>query len=198
MVKSTPNPQVDFFFNKKSNWQKEVILLRKIVLTTGLSEELKWGVPCYCLEKANVVLIHCFKEYCAILFMQGALLKDAHGILIQQTKNVQAARQIRFRDANEIVEQESIIKAYIQEAIELQKAGIKVQLKEVTQFDVPEEFQLLLNKSASFKKAFYQLSPGRQRGYLLYFAAAKQPATRLARIEKYKAFILKGKGLKDV
>lgn len=198
MVKGTPNPQVDFFFNKRSKWQKEVLLLRKIVLASGLAEELKWGVPCYCLEKANVVLIHCFKEYCALLFMQGALLKDAHGILVQQTKNVQAARQIRFMDANEIVEQESIVKGYIQEAIELQKAGVKVQLKEVAQFDVPEEFQLMLNKNATLKNAFYLLSPGRQRGYLLHFSAAKQSTTRLARIEKYKANIIAGKGLNDV
>lgn len=198
MVKGTPNPQVDFFFNKQSKWQKEVLLLRKIVLASGLAEELKWGVPCYCLEKANVVLIHCFKEYCALLFMQGALLKDAHGILVQQTKNVQAARQIRFMDANEIVEQESIVKGYIQEAIELQKAGVKVQLKEVAQFDVPEEFQLMLNKNATLKNAFYLLSPGRQRGYLLHFSAAKQSTTRLARIEKYKANIIAGKGLNDV
>ena len=198
MVKGTPNPQVDFFFNKRSKWQKEVLLLRKIVLASGLAEEFKWGVPCYCLEKKNVVLIHCFKEYCALLFMQGALLKDAHGILVQQTKNVQAARQIRFMDANEIVEQESIVKGYIQEAIELQKAGVKVQLKEVAQFDVPEEFQLMLNKNATLKNAFYLLSPGRQRGYLLHFSSAKQSTTRLARIEKYKANIIAGKGLNDV
>ena len=197
MLTNSPNPKVDFFFNKNSQWQQEVLLLRKIALATGLAEELKWGVPCYCLGKANVVLIHCFKKYCALLFMQGALLKDANKILIQQTKNVQAARQIRFTDASEIIELETVIKAYIQEAIELEKAGKKVQLKEVAQFEVPEEFQFVLNKNTALQKAFYNLSAGRQRGYLLYFAAAKLSATRHARIEKYKPHIMAGKGLND-
>ena len=198
MIKSTPNPQVDFFFTKKSKWQQEMTLLRKIVLTNGLAEELKWGVACYCLGKANVVLIHCFKEYCALLFMQGALLKDANAILIQQTKNVQAARQIRFTDAAEIIELEVVIKAYIKEAIELANAGVKFQLKPVAEFEVAKEFHLLLNKNAALNKAFFSLSPGRQRGYLLHFGAAKQSATRLARIEKYRPHIMAGKGLNDV
>lgn len=191
------NPKVDFYFDKAKNWQKEVEQLRTIVLDCGLNEELKWGCPCYTFQKSNIVLIHVFKEYCALLFFKGALLKDANGILVQQTKNVQAARQIRFTNVREIVKMERMLKAYIYEAIEVEKAGLKVVLKKPAEFAVAEEFQKKLNKSATLKKAFYALTPGRQRGYLLYFSSAKQSKTRESRVEKYIPQILKGKGLED-
>jgi uncharacterized protein YdeI (YjbR/CyaY-like superfamily) len=191
------NPKVDFFFAKSKEWQKETEKLRTIVLDCGLTEELKWGVPCYQLDKTNIVLIHTFKEYCALLFFKGALLKDEHGILIQQTKNVQAARQIRFTQLSEITKQKTIIKAYIYEAIEVEKAGLKVKLKPTAAFEMPDEFKKKLTANAALKKAFQALTPGRQRAYLLYFAAAKQSATREARIEKYTRPILAGKGLND-
>ncbi|MBS1915448.1 MAG: YdeI/OmpD-associated family protein [Bacteroidetes bacterium] len=191
------NPKVDFFFEKESKWQKEYEQLRKIVLSSGLSEELKWGCPCYQFEKKNIVLIHGFKEYCALLLFKGALLKDADGILIQQTDNVQSARQIRFTNVKEIVKIAKILKAYIYEAIEVEKAGLKVKLKKTSDYKIPEEFQKKLNKNASLKKAFYALTPGRQRGYLFYFSQAKQSKTREARVEKYTHKILEGKGLED-
>jgi uncharacterized protein YdeI (YjbR/CyaY-like superfamily) len=191
------NPKVDFFFNKVGKWQKELEKLRAIVLDCPLTEELKWGVPCYSLQESNIVLIHAFKEYCALLFFKGALLKDSKGILIQQTKNVQAPRQIRFTNVREIVEMKAIIKAYIFEAIEVEKAGLKVKLKKTTEFDVPEEFQSKLNESPALKTAFHALTPGRQRAYLLHFSAPKQSKTREARIAKYMRQILKGKGLND-
>jgi uncharacterized protein YdeI (YjbR/CyaY-like superfamily) len=191
------NPKVDFYFNKAEKWKKEVAKLRELVLSCGLTEELKWGCPCYTLGKSNIVLIHDFKEYCALLFFKGALLKDKSAILIQQTKNVQAARQIRFTNAKEITELAPILKAYIKEAIEIEKKGLKVELKKTTEYSVPEEFQTTLDKNAKLKKAFYALTPGRQRGYLLYFSSAKQAKTREARIEKYIPQILKGKGLDD-
>jgi uncharacterized protein YdeI (YjbR/CyaY-like superfamily) len=191
------NPKVDFFFNKASNWQKEFGKLRTIVLDCGLTEELKWGQPCYTLEKTNIVLIHGFKEYCALLFMKGALLKDARKILIQQTENVQAARQIRFTNVAEIAKMEKILKAYIYEAIEVERAGLKVKLKKTTQFTIPEEFQNKLNKMPALKTAFKALTPGRQRAYILYFSAPKQVKTRESRIEKSMKQILKGKGLND-
>jgi len=200
------NPKVDWFFNKATKWQEEYDRLRTIVLDCGLTEELKWGCPCYtcptgssrrAVENSNIVLIHGFKEYCALLFMKGALLKDAKGILIQQTENVQAARQIRFTDVEEITNMESILKAYITEAIKVEKAGVKVPLKKTSEFKMPEEFKNVLDGTPALKKAFYALTPGRQRGYLLYFSAAKQSKTREERIEKYMPKILKGKGLED-
>jgi len=191
------NPKVDFYFDKSKEWHKETEKLRTIVLDCGLTEELKWGCPCYTLEKSNIVLIHTFKEYCALLFFKGALLNDADGILIQQTKNVQAARQARFTNIKEIVAVKAILKSYIYEAIEVEKAGLKVKLKKTAEFNMPEEFKVRLDKKSALKTAFYALTPGRQRGYLLYFSAAKQSATREARIEKCVPQILKGKGLND-
>jgi uncharacterized protein YdeI (YjbR/CyaY-like superfamily) len=191
------NPKVDFFFSKAKKWQQELEQLRMIILDCGLTEELKWGVPCYTFQKSNIVLIHAFKEYCALLFFKGALLNDAHGILIQQTENVQAARQIRFTNVREIVEIEPILKAYIYEAIEVEKAGLKVKLKETADFKIPEEFQNKLDKNAALKKAFNALTPGRQRAYIFHFSQPKQSKTREARVEKYVQQILNGKGLDD-
>jgi uncharacterized protein YdeI (YjbR/CyaY-like superfamily) len=191
------NPKVDSYFSKANNWEKELELLRTIVLECGLTEELKWGCPCYTFEKNNVVLIHDFKEYCAFLFFKGALLHDTNGILIQQTKNVQAARQVRFTNVKEIVKLKKILKAYIYEAIEVEKAGLKVNLKKTTEYSIPEEFQNKLKKNPALKTAFKALTPGRQRAYLLYFSAPKQSKTRESRIEKYIPQILKGKGLND-
>jgi uncharacterized protein YdeI (YjbR/CyaY-like superfamily) len=197
MAKGSMNPKVDWFFNKAKKWQEEYDRLRTIVLDCGLTEELKWGCPCYTLEGSNVVLIHGFKEYCALLFMKGALLKDAKGILIQQTENVQVARQIRFTDIEEIVHLESTLKSYIKEAIKLEKAGVKAPMKKTSEFKMPVEFKNVLDETPALKKAFNALTPGRQRGYLLYFSSAKQAKTREARIEKYMPRILKGKGLED-
>ncbi len=191
------NPKVDWYFNKTGKWQKEIAKLRTIVLDCGLNEELKWGCPCYTLGENNIVLIHVFKDYCAILFFKGALLKDAKSILIQQTKNVQAARQIRFTNIHEIIELESILKAYINEAIKVEKAGLKVPMKAVTEFAIAEEFQTALDENPKLKKAFYALTPGRQRGYLLHFSSAKQSKTRAARVEKATEQIMQGKGLED-
>ncbi len=191
------NPKVDFYFNKAKEWQDELELLRKIVLDCGLTEELKWGVPCYTFQKSNIVLMHVFKEYCALLFFKGALLNDANGILIQQTKNVQAARQIRFTNVREIVKMKSILKAYIHEAIEVEKAGLKVNFKETTEFIVPEEFQNKLDEIPALKTAFKALTPGRQRAYILYFSAPKQSKTRGSRVEKCMQQIINGKGLND-
>ncbi len=191
------NPKVDFYFNKAKKWQKELEKLRMIVLDCLLTEELKWGVPCYTFQKSNIVLIHDFKEYCALLFFKGALLNDANGILIQQTENTQATRQIRFTNVREIVELESIIKTYIYEAIEVEKAGLQVTLKKTSEFSIPDEFQQKLDEAPELKTAFESLTPGRQRAYLLYFAAPKQAKTRESRIEKYTPHILKRKGLND-
>ena len=191
------NPKVDWFFDKPTEWQEEFEKLRTIVLDCGLTEELKWGCPCYTFEKRNIVLMHGFKEYCALLFHKGALLKDTKGILIQQTENVQAARQIRFTDVGQIVKMKPILKAYIFEAIEVERAGLKVPLKRTKEFNVPAEFQNKLNKSAALRKAFNALTPGRQKGYLLYFSAPKQSKTRESRVEKYIPQILIGKGLND-
>jgi uncharacterized protein YdeI (YjbR/CyaY-like superfamily) len=191
------NPKVDFYFNKAQTWQEELEQMRLIALDCGLMEELKWGTPCYTYQKRNIVLIHTFKEYCAFLFFQGAMLHDAHHMLIQQTKNVQAARQIRFTNVQEIVKRKAILKAYIYEAIEVEKSGLKVVLKKTTAYKVPEEFQIKLDKTPTLKTAFNALTPGRQRGYLLYFAAPKQSKTREARIEKSIPQILHGKGLND-
>lgn len=191
------NPKVDQLLRKAKRWRGEYEKLRNICLDCGLTEELKWGKPCYSYEGSNIVLIHGFKEYCALLFFKGALLKDPNGILIQQTENVQATRQIRFTDVREIVKMEAISKAYIREAIAVEKAGLEVSYKKTSEFIIPEEFQNRLDESAELKSAFHALTPGRQRGYLLYFSAAKQPTTRVARIEKCVQQILKGKGLND-
>jgi hypothetical protein len=191
------NPEVDWFFTKKSKWQTAYAELRMLVLDCGLTETLKWGCPCYTHNDNNILLIHGFKDYCALLFMQGALLKDPAGILVQQTQNVQAARQLRFANLEEIEKSQSIILAYIREAIEIDKAGLKMELKKTSEFNMPEEFQLALDEMPELKTAFEALTPGRQRGYLLYFSAAKQSKTRIARIEKYIPQILDGKGLED-
>ena len=193
----TMNPKCDFYFDENEKWQKEIEKLRDIVLDCGLAEELKWGCPCYMYNDTNVVLIHVFKEYCAILFFKGALLNDPNGILVQQTENVQAARQMRFTNVKEIVKLEKTIKAYIYEAIEVEKAGLKVQLKKTTEFPMVEEFEVKLNKNKALKKAFESLTPGRQRAYLLHFSSAKQAKTREARVEKYIPQILAGKGIDD-
>ena len=191
------NPKVDFYFAKAKKWQDEITKLRTIVLDCGLTEELKWGCPCYTFQDSNVVLIHVFKEYCALLFHKGALLKDPNGILIQQTENVQAARQIRFTHVKEITGAKAILTAYIKEAIEVEKAGLKVNLKKTSEYKMPEEFQAALKGNAELKTAFEALTPGRQRGYLYYFSQAKQSKTREARIEKCIPQIFKGKGFDD-
>jgi len=191
------NSKVDFYFNKAKKWQEEFEKLRMIILDCGLTEELKWGVPCYTFEKRNIVLIHGLKEYCALLFFKGALLNDPKDILIQQTKNVQAARQIRFTSVREIVKMKPILKAYIHEAIEVEKAGLKVNLKNTTEFIIPEEFQDKLDEIPSLKTAFDALTPGRQKAYVLYFSAPKQSKTREARVGKCMQQILNGKGLND-
>lgn len=191
------NPKVDFFFEKESAWQKEYEKLRKIVLDCGLDEELKWGQPCYTFEGKNVVLIHGFKEYCALLFMKGALLEDPNGILIQQTENVQSARQIRFTGVKEIVKLAPSIESYIYQAIEVERAGLKVKMKQPAEFAMAEEFAQRLKKAPALKKAFEALTPGRQRAYLLHFSTPKQSKTREARIEKAIPQIMDGKGLND-
>lgn len=191
------NPKVDWYFSKNETWQKELEQLRTIVLDCGLTEELKWGCPCYQNQNRNVVLLHVFKEYCAVLFFKGALLNDEHAVLVQQTENVQAARQMRFTNVKEVVKLKKVLKAYIYEAIEVEKAGLKVPLKKTTEFKMPEEFETRLTKSKTLKNAFEALTPGRQRAYLLYFSSAKQAKTREARIEKYIPQIMAGKGLDD-
>jgi len=191
------NPKVEFFFNKAEKWQEEYEKLRMIVLDCGLTEELKWGCPCYTFQKGNIVLIHGFKEYCALLFFKGSLLHDANGILIQQTENVQAGRQIRFTNLREIVELEPILKAYVYEAIEMEKAGLEVSFKKHADYTIPEELQQKFDEIPLLKKAFEALTPGRQRGYMLHFSAPKQSKTRESRIEKCIEQILNGKGLDD-
>jgi uncharacterized protein YdeI (YjbR/CyaY-like superfamily) len=191
------NPKVDGFIGKAKKWRDEFEKLRMICLDCGLTEELKWGKPCYRYQTSNIVLIHGFKEYCALLFMKGALLRDPKGILIQQTENVQAARQIRFTNLREIVEMEPILKRYIKQAIEIEKVGLEVDYKKTSEFAVPEEFRNRLDESPALKEAFDALTPGRQRGYLLYFSAAKQSKTRDARVAKWVQQILDGKGLND-
>ncbi len=191
------NPKVNAFINRAKTWQEEFKKLREIILGCDLTEELKWGVPCYTLENKNIVLIHGFKEYCAVLFVKGALLKDPNHILIIQTENVQAARQVRFTNLHEIVQLESILKNYIKEAIDVEKAGLKVEFKKTAEFNMPEEFQLVLDEMPDLKTAFEALTPGRQRAYLLYFSSPKQSKTRLARVEKSIQQIFEGKGLND-
>ena len=197
MTNSRMNPKVDEFLSKAKKWKEEFEKLRMIVLDCELTEEFKWMHPCYTFQKKNIVLIHGFKEYCALLFLKGALLKDAHGILIQQTENVQAARQIRFTNVQEIVEMETILKAYIYEAIEVEKAGLEVNFKKNTEFIIPEEFQNKFDEIPALKTAFEALTPGRQRAYILYFSAPKQSKTRESRVEKCMQQILNGKGLND-
>ena len=191
------NPKVDFFFSKANQWKEEFEKLREIALGCELNEELKWGVPCYTFEKKNILLIHGFKEYCAMLFHKGVLLKDVADILISQTENTQATRQIRFTNVEEIEEMEHILKAYIHEAIEVEKAGLKVPYKKTTEYNMPEEFQKALDEDSVLKTAFEALTPGRQRAYLLHFSQAKQSKTRLSRIEKALPQIFEGKGLND-
>ncbi|PUA39383.1 hypothetical protein C8Z91_08095 [Paenibacillus elgii] len=197
MSTSKTNPKVDEFLNKAKTWKEEYEKLRNIVLDCELTEEFKWMHPCYTFENKNIVLIHGFKEYCALLFQKGVLLKDTHGILIQQTENVQAARQIRFTNVQEIVEMEGILKAYIQEAIEVEKAGLEVNFKKTTEFIIPEELQNKFNEFPALKTAFEALTPGRQKAYILYFSEPKQSKTRESRVEKYMQQILNGKGLND-
>ncbi|MBS1523875.1 MAG: YdeI/OmpD-associated family protein [Bacteroidetes bacterium] len=192
------NPKVDWFFDKDGEWKEEYAKLRIICLDCGLTEELKWGQPCYTLpDNSNIVLIHGFKEYCALLLFKGALLNDPAGILIQQTENVQSPRQIRFTSVKEIVKLEPILKDYIYNAIDVEKAGLKVELKKTKDFAVPEEFQTKLDGSAILKSAFEALTPGRQRNYLFYFSKAKLAKTREERVEKAIPLILSGKGLDD-
>lgn len=189
------NPKVNWFFDKDTAWKDAYQRLRRIVLGCGLTEELKWGCPCYTIDKKNVVLIHGFKDYCALLLHKGALLKDEEGLLVQQTENVQSARQIRFRNVHEVIALEPVLKAYIREAVEVEKSGLKVKLKKTSEFKMPEEFAARLKASGALKKAFQALTPGRQRGYLLHFSSAKQSQTREARIEKNVERIMAGKGL---
>ncbi|CRK84707.1 YdeI/OmpD-associated family protein [Neobacillus massiliamazoniensis] len=197
MTEIRMNLKVDEFLSKSKKWKEEYEKLRNIVLDCKLTEEFKWMHPCYTFENKNIVLIHGFKEYCALLFHKGALLKDAHGILIQQTENVQAARQIRFTNVQEIVEMEPILKAYIYEAIEVEKAGLEVNFKKHTEYTIPEEFQNKLDEIPALKTAFEALTPGRQRAYILHFSAPKQSKTRESRVEKCMQQILNGKGLND-
>ncbi len=197
MTNSRTNPKVDEFLSKAKTWKQEYEKLRNIVLDCELTEEFKWMHPCYTFEKRNIVLIHGFKEYCALLFHKGALLQDAHGILIQQTENVQAARQIRFTNIQEVVEMETILKAYIYEAIEVEKSELEVNFKKTTEFIIPEEFQNKLDEIPALKTAFEALTPGRQRAYILHFSEPKQSKTRESRVEKWLPAILDGKGLND-
>jgi uncharacterized protein YdeI (YjbR/CyaY-like superfamily) len=191
------NAKVDAYIGKLKQWREETEKLREIVLACPVTEELKWGVPCYTVDDKNVVLIHGFKEYCAILFVKGALLKDPKGILIQQTENVQSARQVRFSSLQDIVRLQAVLKTYIRAAIEIEKAGLKVPLKSTDEFDVAEEFRNKLETTPKLKTAFEALTPGRQRAYLLHFSSAKQSKTREARIEKCLPLIFEGKGLND-
>ena len=197
MTKIGMNPKVDFYFNNAPKWQEEFEKLRLIVLDCGLTEELKWGCPCYTFQKSNIVLIHGFKEYCALLFFKGALLHDPNGILIQQTENFQAGRQIRFTTVREIVDMEAILKTYVFEAIEMEKAGLEVEFKKPAEFKMVEEFQHILDEMPELKTAFYALTPGRQRAYLLHFSEPKQSKTRESRVAKCVPQILNGKGLND-
>jgi uncharacterized protein YdeI (YjbR/CyaY-like superfamily) len=191
------NPKVDWYFTKEEKWNAEVNTLRSLILSCDLNEELKWGCPCYTYNKRNIVLIHSFKDYCALLFFKGALMKDPKRILVQQTENVQAARQVRFTDLKQITKLEKTLKQYVYEAVGVEEKGVKVPLKKTDEFNMPDEFRNTLQKNRALKKAFEALTPGRQRGYLLYFAAAKQSKTREARIKKFTPQMLEGKGLND-
>lgn len=194
---NAPNPKVDWFFEKDGQWKSSFAKLRELALDSGLTEELKWGQPCYTLKGKNVFLMHGFQDYCALLFLKGALLKDDHKILIQQTESVQSARQIRFTSLKEIVKLAPVVQSYMQQAIMVEQSGKKVPLKKTVEFEMPEEFKRALKEMPDLKKAFHALTPGRQRGYLLHFASAKQSKTREARIEKNVERILAGKGLDD-
>lgn len=197
MTENNRNPKVDAFIDSEKKWKKEFEILREILLPFPITEELKWGVPCYALNGKNVVLMHGFKEFCALLFVKGALLKDTDGLLITQTENVQASRQIRFTGAADIVKLEESLKKYIAEAIEVEKSGLEVDFKKTAEFAMPEEFKVKLDEDPALKKAFESLTPGRQRAYLLHFSSPKQAKTREARVEKYIPVILSGKGLDD-
>jgi uncharacterized protein YdeI (YjbR/CyaY-like superfamily) len=197
MPQSGTNPKVDVFLSQSEQWRQEFEALREIVLDCSFTEELKWGVPCYTIDGRNVVLIHGFKEYCALLFFKGALLRDPQGILIRQTVNVQASRQIRFTGVQEITELKPILKDYLLEAIVVEKAGLDVEWNETSEFSIPEELQQKFDEISGLKDAFEALTPGRQRAYLLYFSEAKQAKTRVARVEKYLPAIFSGKGLHD-
>ncbi|MGB7393139.1 MAG: YdeI/OmpD-associated family protein [Pricia sp.] len=188
---------IEAFFEESKKWKNEYDYLRKLILDTGLEEDFKWGKPCYIYKESNIVLIHGFKDYCALLFHKGVLLKDEKDILVQQTKNVQAARQLRFKNLDEIKAKEKMIKNYVHEAIEVEKAGLEVQMKKTSEFEMPEELEAAFKENSDLKKAFKNLTPGRQRGYLLHFSGAKQSKTRTRRIEKYTPKILDGKGLND-
>lgn len=196
-LNSTMNPKANFYFEKAKKWKKEQELLRKILLSCELNEEVKWGCPCYTQNDQNIVLIHAFKDYCALLFFKGVLMKDPEKLLIQQTENVQSARQLRFTEVTEIMELEPVIRAYVFEALEIEKAGLEVEFKQTKEYEMPEELQEKLDEDPEFKKAFEALTPGRQRGYLLYFGKAKQSKTRYDRVEKYRQAIMEGKGLND-
>lgn len=191
------NPKVDAFLSRARKWRKEFEKLRAIVLGCGLTEDFKWMHPCYTIEGKNIVVIHGFKEYCALLFFKGALLKDPKGILVRQTENVQSGRQVRFTDVREIVKLEPTLREYVFEAVEVERAGLKVQLKKTTDYKIPEEFKTRLKANPALKAAFDGLTPGRQRAYLFYFSQAKQSKTRAARVEKYLPQILDGKGMND-
>jgi uncharacterized protein YdeI (YjbR/CyaY-like superfamily) len=191
------NPKVDAFLNRENKWRDEFVKLREIILDCNLTEELKWGVPCYTYDNKNIVLMHGFKEYCAILFHKGVLLKDSIQILIIQSENVQSARQVRFTNVQQIAKLELILKSYIEEAIEVEKSGLKVEFKKTEEFNLPEEFQEFLNEMPDLKTAFEALTPGRQRAYMLYFSSPKQSKTRVARIEKSIQHIIEGKGLNN-
>jgi uncharacterized protein YdeI (YjbR/CyaY-like superfamily) len=197
MTNSQGNPKVDAFLDSAQKWREEYKALRTIVLASGLTEDLKWGVPCYALDNKNIVLIHGFKDYCALLFFKGALLEDPHGVLIQQTQNVQAARQIRFTGIQDVLKKQAVVKDYIQQAVEIEKSGAKVSFKNAEDFSTPEEFQSRLDETPALKAAFQTLTPGRQRAYKLHFSSAKQSKTRQARIEQCIPRILAGKGLDD-
>jgi uncharacterized protein YdeI (YjbR/CyaY-like superfamily) len=197
MSQENRNPQVDAFLRKAEAWRAEFEGLRAITLGCGLTEELRWGWPCYTLDEHNIVLIHGFKDYCALLFFKGALLNDPEGILIRQTENVQAGRQIRFTGVRQIEEMEDGIKSMIRQAIDVEKAGLKVEKKRTEEFSVPDEFRKRLEEDDKLHDSFYTLTPGRQRAYLLYFSSAKQSKTRESRIDKYVQPILDGKGLDD-
>jgi uncharacterized protein YdeI (YjbR/CyaY-like superfamily) len=191
------NPAIDAYIEELTQWREEMIYMRKIVLECNLIEEQKWGQPCYCLGNKNILLIHGFKDYCALLFMKGSLLSDTHKLLIQQTENVQAGRQIRFNSLEEIIELEPVLKAYIFEAIEVEKAGVKVPMKKHEDFIVPEELTAKFTELPELKDAFYALTPGRQRAYILHFSGSKKSETRIARIDKYIPRIMNGKGITD-
>jgi uncharacterized protein YdeI (YjbR/CyaY-like superfamily) len=197
MTNRVTNPKVDAFLKRSAPWESEFTKLRELILETEMTEELKWGQPCYTINDGNVVLMHGFKSYCALLFIKGSLLKDPKKILIQQTENVQAGRQIRFTSLQDILDQEENIRAYLKEAIEVEKAGLEVPFKKVSEFTVPEELVAKFYELSDFKTAFYALTPGRQRAYLLYFSGSKQSSTRTNRIEKSIEQIMDGKGLND-